>query len=395
VTVDVLSKRPIAASPIETVPLRLGIVALGGLGGSGCVAWDIARGLAGRGHRIVRLTSPAPHWSADPRGVVTISSDNIPSTPRTAQADWVAAAAEDIRASVIEHDLEALSVHYGVGLVEAAVVACKGLPTPVRLYATLHGTDIETARHDREQRDRLALSLERCHGVTAVSNWLADEALRVLRLRARPTVINNAVDTDLFRPPERAVGLPFTLLHASNFRAVKRPLDCVEVLATLRERALDVRLVMTGDGPLLPAAQRHAETLGVRSSVEFHPPVDRPTLAQQLRRAHICLVTSETESFGLVALEAMASGVPFVGTRCGGLQELVTVIPGDDDLSSTLLAEPGDVGGLADRVQALADDPIRYQTIRRRCLEGAGGYDRASQLVAYAELFAMASGARP
>jgi L-malate glycosyltransferase len=393
VIVDVVSQRPRPASS-ETAPLRLGIVSLGGLGGSGRVAWDIARGLAGAGHHVVRLTSAAPHWGADPRGVVTSSSRHLPSTPTSARTEWVTALARDICEATLEHGLEALSVHYGIGLVEAAVEARRSLPegTRLRIYATLHGTDVETARADPEQRTRLAESLEQCDGVTAVSNWLADEALEILKLRERPRVIGNAVDTDLFHPPEHVVGLPLRLVHASNFRAVKRPLDCIEVLARLRERGIDIRLLMTGEGPLRGSAQRHAERLGVSPHVDFSPPVDRPTLAEQLRRAHVCLVTSETESFGLVALEAMASGVPFVGTRCGGLRELVASI--DDAARDDLLAEPGDIEGLADRVQRLLLDGEAYDCIRRRCLRAASEYERTGQLAAYAELFAGV-GARP
>jgi L-malate glycosyltransferase len=394
VSVDVQSKRPLETS-VGTAALRLGIVALGGLGGSGRVAWDIARGLAGAGHHVVRLTSPTPHWSADARGVLTSPSSHVPSTPRAAELAWVSALARDVRARVIEQDLEALSVHYGIGLVEAAIEAREGLPggRPLRVFATLHGTDIETARTDAEQRCRLAAALERCEAVTAVSNWLADEAREVLGLRARPVVIRNAVDTELFHPGEQPVEPPFTLVHASNFRPVKRPLDCLEVLANLRERGMPVRLVMTGDGPLHASARRHAEALGVTSDVEFCPPVDRRALAEQLRQAHICLVTSETESFGLVALEAMASGAPFVGTRCGGLRELVEAIRGRD-LSPVLLADPGDIAGLAARVEALLRDPALHASVRQACLRAAHDYERASQLRAYLELFESA-GARP
>ena len=391
-SLDATSTLPVRLAPRDTLSLRLGVLALGGLGGSGRVAWDIAHGLTACGHRVTRLTSVAPHWKTGPQTVATRSTPNVPREPRTARADWVEALAADVLDWVVTSELEALSVHYGVGLVEATVAARDRLPPSrsLRVYATLHGTDVELGREDAEQRTRLAASLERCDGVTAVSHWLADEAVAVLGLRTRPQVIRNAVDTALFRPRDRELRPPFTLVHASNFRPVKRPLDCIDVIVRVLHSGVPARLVMIGDGPLRASALEYAHALGVGEQVEFRPPVDRATLARQLREAHVCLVTSESESFGLVALEAMASGVPFVGTRCGGLRELLTTVSGED-LSEVLLADCGDIEGLTTRIRALLGDAARFDEIRSTCLRAAHAFDRGVQLAAYAELFAGGS----
>jgi glycosyltransferase involved in cell wall biosynthesis len=241
---------------------------------------------------------------------------------------------------------------------------------------------------DPEQGPALARALQACDAVTAVSSWLADRAQRTLGLPRRPEVIANGVDTELFHPhvvPRRPSARPL-LCHASNFRPVKRPLDALEILARVRREGVDAELMMVGDGPLRVAAREHAQALGLDDHVSFLPPVSPSALAELLRVVDLSLVTSESESFGLFALESMASGVPVLGTRCGGLQE---VLAADDsgELSRALVADVGDVDELARLAAAALAAPQRLQRLRQRALAlGRTAFPRHRQVHAFADM---------
>lgn len=377
--------------------LRVGVLALGGLGGSSRVACDLARGLWERGHATTMLTSPRPWWQPQALPGVGCVPLPIPREPRPHDTTWVEPLAEALVGAVLAHDLQALSVHYGVGLAAAAVAARRQLARSgraLRVCVTLHGTDVTSFGEDPEQRTALAAALRACDAVTAVSGWLADRAQRTLELPERPEVITNGVDTELFHPSREAAGEPAghlrsarpRLCHASNFRPVKRPLDALEVLARLRREGVDAELVMVGDGPLRPAARARAQALGLDTSVRFQPPTSPAELAALLRTTDLSLVTSESESFGLFALESMACGVPVLGTRCGGLQEVLAADT-SGELALALLADVGDVDELARLAAAALTAPPRLHGLRRRALAlGRTAFPRHRQLHAFADV---------
>ncbi len=369
---------------------RWGVLALGGLGGSGRVAWDVARGLGERGHHVVMLAAGDPHWATDGEMSLHYLEVPAPHVPTAASDAWVLPLADAIEQAAIAHRLEGLSVHYAVGLAEAAVIARDRLARhghALRVCVTLHGSDVTVFGEHDEQRLRLRTALTRADEVTAVSRWLAASARTKLELSRSPRVVTNAVDTALFYPEPhlaRVPGQPAVLCHASNFREIKRPLDNIDVLARVLARGHDSRLVMIGDGPLRAEAEAHAHARDVAGRTDFVGPIAPAQLAGRLRRADIVLVTSASESFSLVALEAMASGAVLVGTRCGGLEELLGAEP---EWIERLLAAPGDLDGLARRVAALLDDPALFARARAVGLAVArSGYAQHEQLAAYADV---------
>jgi L-malate glycosyltransferase len=371
--------------------LRVGVLALGGLGGSSRVACDLARGLAEGGHVACVLTSPQPWWQPHEVPGVGHVPLPVPREPRPHEAAWVERLADALVGAVLAHDLQVLSVHYGVGLAAAAVAARQRLARHgrmLRVCATLHGTDVTGFGEDPAQRPALVRALRACDAITAVSGWLADQAQRALALPTRPLVITNGVDTELFHPrgrPEPHPARP-VLCHASNFRPVKRPLDAIEVLARLRREGIDAELVMVGDGPLRPAARAHAHARGLDASVRFLPPCSPAALAELLRGVDLSLVTSETESFGLFALESMASGVPVLGTRCGGLQEVLAA-DGSGELERALLADVADVDELARLAfSALATPPLLHALRHRALALGRNAFPRHRQVLAFADV---------
>lgn len=382
-----------AARTLARQPLpRIGFLALGGLGGSGRVACDVARGLARRGHPTFFLTGANPHWASDLGRAVPHVDVGAPSIPTPSHPSWVQALTDELVREVQRLDLQVLSVHYGVGLAQAAIAAkqrLQDLGRTLRVCVTLHGTDVSALIEDPEQCRSLARALESADEVTTVSAWLSRIAREKLGLRRVPRVIPNGVDLATFFPRRAFEPLgsvrPLTLCHVSNFRPVKRPLDCLEILANLGRRGIDASLHMIGEGPLLEPAKRRARAADVRGRAEFRPPIEREELANALASADVVLVPSESESFGLVALEAMASGTIVVGSRCGGLEELLSACT-ERDLSAELLAAPGDIEAQTDRVESLARDPRRYATLLEMSVRiGRTHFDRETQLSRYAE----------
>lgn len=370
--------------------LRVGVLALGGLGGSGRVACDLARGIADRGHRAFVLTARDTPWRSELGLRVTHVVVDAPIAPPEPDDAWIDPLAEQVAAAVRERGISVLSVHYGRGLAAAAIRARRALRSAgfgagPRICVTLHGSDVTALADSPTEARRLADDLADCDEVTSVSHWLADAAVETLALPRRPRVIHNGVDTSVFRPADAQMGHRPRLVHASNFRAIKRPLDAIRVLAALHHDGIDAVLTMIGDGPLRPAAMRLAAELGIADAVRFVGPLVPVELADRLRRSDLALVTSASESFGLVALEALASGTPLVGTRCGGLEE---VLGSDPVLVERSLSPVGDVARLATRIGAILRNPADRADLRARGLAiGRHAFGRTAMVDAYIETF--------
>ncbi len=229
-----------------------------------------------------------------------------------------------------QRHLDLFHVHYAVPHATSAWLAKQMLAKPdeLKIVTTLHGTDITLVGQDPSYRSIVKFSIERSDGLTAVSEFLKRETIATFGCsECDVRVISNFVDTELFgrRPDGRhrnAFAEPDEkiLMHISNFRPVKRVGDVVRVAARVMEK-VPARLVFVGDGPDRPMAEEQARGLGIGDRVVFLGKME--SVAELLACADLFLLPSESESFGLSALEAMASEVPVVGTRCGGLEELV------------------------------------------------------------------------
>lgn len=371
--------------------VRVGFVALGGLGGSSRVAHDVAASLARDGAAVVSLTCGESQFGPEVSTWVQHVPVRAPRAPQPAEDAWVHALADDLELAVTEHGIDVLSVHYGVGLAEAAMLARMRLRERglgLRVFVTLHGTDVTEHARDPGQARRLRLALRRADGVSAVSPWLSGLARERLVLPQPPQIIPNGIDLDVFRPnPAVRVVDPPVLVHASNFRPVKRPLDAIEVLHTLKRRGVDAALEMIGDGPLRGAARALSRELGVAGEVNFIDPLAQGELAARLRGASVSLVTSESESFGLFAVESMASGVPLAGWKSSGL---LGTLRGDPGLGDALLVRRGDVERLADRVVAMLHDPAHHEGLARRCISLVRRrYARSGQLEDYRQFLGL------
>jgi len=343
-----------------TRPLRIGICCYPTYGGSGAVATELGVALAERGHEIhfISYARPARLVEFHPR--VTFHKVTVSSYPLFRYPPYDLALASLMREVAETRDLDVLHVHYAIPHAVSAVLA-RGMLEGAgpRIVTTLHGTDITIVGADRSYFHPTRFGIDRSDVVTTVSDWLRDETVRIFAPQREVRVVPNFVDPVRFRPRECAetrdrlgVGDEVVDVHVSNFRPVKRVLDAVRIFARIAAER-PARMLLAGDGPERPRAEELARELGVQDRVQFLGEQER--IEMVLACADLFLLPSDSESFGLAALEAMACGVPVLGTRAGGLPEVV-----EHGVSGHLF-DVGDVTGASAAALALLGDAERHR----------------------------------
>ncbi len=309
---------------------KVGIVCYPTYGGSGAVASELALALTRRGHT-VHIFSFALPFRLQMRDLSPVSFHKVeaPEYPLFKSyppylLSLVAKIAEISQAA----KLDIIHVHYAVPFTLAATLAVEMLDNPrPRVLTTLHGTDVTLVGQDPSFYDVVRFSIEKSHGLTAVSDYLVRETQSIFHPSKPVQRIYNFVDTRRFR---REKSVPFLksirkegykiLIHVSNFRLVKRVCDTIQVFANVREK-VKCRLVLIGEGPEYPLAKRMAAELKLDSQVHFLG--FQMEVESFLSGADVLLMPSEEESFCVAALEALSCGVPVIATNVGGLPEVV------------------------------------------------------------------------
>lgn len=307
--------------------MRIGIVCYPTVGGSGVLATEMALALAQRGHEVHLLSYDRPARLR--RGVPGLRFHQVAVSayPLFRYPPYDLALATRMIEVREEADIDVFHVHYAIPHAVSAFLARSmcGDNACMPFVTTLHGTDITVVGSDRAYLRPTRFALEQSNAVTAVSQYLADETHLVFGVRKDVEVVHNFVDVDRFKPNGRK---PWTerpdqerlLVHASNFRPVKRVADVVRAFAAIA-RQIPARLCLIGDGPDREHALAVAGDLGVQDRVEHLGMQDQ--LEALLPNADLFLSASETESFGLSMLEAMSCGVPCVSTQVGGVAEVL------------------------------------------------------------------------
>ncbi|HOL72827.1 MAG TPA: N-acetyl-alpha-D-glucosaminyl L-malate synthase BshA [Bryobacteraceae bacterium] len=346
--------------------MRIGITCYPTYGGSGIVATELGLELANRGHE-VHFISYANPIRLDP-GIPRIHYHEVEVTtyPLFQYPPYALALASRMAEVALRHSLDLLHVHYAIPHSISAMLARQMLARQGRrlpFITTLHGTDITLVGADRSLFPITKFSIEESNGVTAISDHLRVTTVDFFGVENEIRVIKNFVNCEIYRPdPERRGSSALApkgekvLIHISNFRPVKRVLDCIRILREVR-RHVPAHLVMVGDGPDRGPAERLARELGVEENVTFMG--KRSHVERLLPLAHVLLLPSEMESFGLAALEGMACGVPPVATHVGGLPEVVS--NGEDGF----LENVGDITAQAARVVELLTDSTLYERMSR------------------------------
>lgn len=346
--------------------MNIGITVYPTYGGSGIVGSELGKELAARGHTVHFISSALPTRLTELNDRVHFHEVEMMSYPLFEHQPYTLALATKMATVAESENLDLLHVHYAIPHSISAILARESLKPSRRLpvITTLHGTDITLVGADRSYLPITRYGIVQSDGVTAISHYLKHATAETFGFDDIAVIPNFISAAEYQRRPEssvRAMLAPegeLLLVHVSNFRPVKRPLDCVDILSRCRENGLGVRLVMVGDGPLRAQAEHRARSLRVDQYCSFVG--KRSRIVEYLSASDVLLLPSEQESFGLAALEAMACEVPVVASRVGGVPEVV------EDGETGFLSEVGDLDKMsADASRLLANGDLRASMGRR------------------------------
>ena len=340
--------------------MNIGITVYPTYGGSGIVGSELGRDLAERGHNVHFISSVLPTRVTELNDRVHFHEVEMMSYPLFEHQPYDLALATKMATVARAEKLDLLHVHYAIPHSISAILARESIKQKryVPVITTLHGTDITLVGADRSYLPITRYGLQQSDGVTAVSKFLKQATIETFDFDDVEVIPNFICGCHYKRLPESPLRGDLTpdgqklLVHVSNFRAVKRPVDCIEILARIRAQGADARLVMVGDGPERSAAVYRAEQLMVTDDVIFVG--KQANIPEYLGVADVFLLPSELESFGLAALEAQACEVPVIATRIGGIPEVVS------EGETGYLSDVGDVQKMSDdTLRLLGDEELR------------------------------------
>ncbi|MBK8302220.1 MAG: N-acetyl-alpha-D-glucosaminyl L-malate synthase BshA [Chloracidobacterium sp.] len=340
--------------------MNIGITVYPTYGGSGIVGSELGRDLAERGHNVHFISSVLPTRLTELNERIHFHEVEMMSYALFEHQPYDLALATKMATVARAEKLDLLHVHYAIPHSISAILARESIKQKryVPVITTLHGTDITLVGADRSYLPITRYGLQQSDGVTAVSKFLKQATIETFDFDEIEVIPNFICGKHYFRTPDAPLRKELApngerlLVHVSNFRPVKRPMDCVDILAKVRAEGVNARLVMVGDGPELSAVRYHGEQLGMNGNVVYVG--KQANIADYLGVADVFLLPSELESFGLAALEAQACEVPVVATRIGGIPEVV------NDGESGFLSDVGDVDKMSvDTLKLLGDEDLR------------------------------------
>ncbi|MCP3778397.1 MULTISPECIES: N-acetyl-alpha-D-glucosaminyl L-malate synthase BshA [Paenibacillus] len=350
--------------------LKIGITCYPSLGGSGVVATELGKLLAEKGHEVHFIANSIPFrlGGAFQKNIfyheVEVNDYYVFRYP-----PYDLSLATKMAQVAQMKNLDVLHVHYAVPHAVCAYLAKEMVGDHLKVVTTLHGTDITVLAQDESLKDLIRLAINKSDAVTAVSKDLIRETIDALEITRPIDLTYNFVDKRVYYPRDAAAlrrdfAQPHEkiMMHISNFRPVKRVGDVLDIFEKV-QRKVPAKLLLVGEGPDLPKIRCKIENLGLQDKVFFLGKQDQ--IAEVISMADVLLLPSEKESFGLVALEAMACGVPTIGSQAGGVPELV--VHG----STGYLAEIGNTEAMADYAVELLSDEAMAERFREACLTRA------------------------
>ncbi|MDQ6843752.1 MAG: N-acetyl-alpha-D-glucosaminyl L-malate synthase BshA [Bacteroidota bacterium] len=368
--------------------MNIGIVCYPTFGGSGVLATELGKALADKGHNIHFITYQQPVRLSGFHANIFYHEVRVPTYPLFDYPPYETALASTMVDVIINNNVELLHVHYAIPHASAAymakqILAKEGKHIPV--ITTLHGTDITLVGKDKTYSPVVTFSMNESNAITAVSKNLRDETYKNFKIEKEIEVIYNFVDVKRFdRKPVTAFKQVIApdnekiILHASNFRKVKRVGDVVKVFEQLNAQ-IPSRLLFVGDGPERSYVERLCRESDSHADIRF--------LGRQEQMEDILAITdlfilpSEYESFGLVALEAMAAGVPVASTNAGGLPEInIEGVTG-------FLSNVGDVDDMSKKIINLFSDDVAFKEMKKNAFAQAKKFDIDKIVPEYENLY--------
>lgn len=368
--------------------LKIGIVCYPTFGGSGVVATELGKALADKGHEIHFITYSQPVRLGSSRKNIRYHEVNVSDYPLFLYPPYELVLASKM-VDVAKHEkLDLLHVHYAIPHASAAITAKQvlreeGIHLPV--ITTLHGTDITLLGKDASFEPVISFAINKSDAVTAVSHSLRLDTYKLFGITSEIEVIPNFVNLKKMNFLEReemkseyAPGGERLLVHTSNFRPVKRVVDVIDIFARVRDQ-IPSRLILVGDGPDRTKAEHRSRELGISDEVIFLGNVKNPS--ELLPIADIFLLPSESESFGLAALEAMACGVPVISTNTGGIPEM------NRHGVTGMMSDVGDVEDMARNAVYLLSDEKRLEKFKKKAKERSAEFSIEKILPRYEALY--------
>lgn len=368
--------------------MNIGIVCYPTFGGSGVLATELGKALAEKGHNIHFITYQQPVRLGAFHANIFYHEVSVPTYPLFDYPPYESALASTMVDVIMNNNIDLLHVHYAIPHASAAymarqILAKEGLNIPV--ITTLHGTDITLVGRDKTYSPVVTFSMNESAAVTAVSKNLRDETYRNFKMEKEIDVIYNFVDAKRFNKkpvtPFRQVIAPNNeriLLHASNFRKIKRVEDVVYIFARVN-KIIPSKLLLVGDGPERSFIEDLCRKTCAHTDIRFLGRQEE--MEEILAISDLFILPSEYESFGLVALEAMAAEVPVISTNAGGLPEInINGVTG-------FLSNVGDIEDMSNHIINLFSDEKTLAKMKKNAVAQALKFDIHNIVPQYEQLY--------
>lgn len=368
--------------------LKIGIVLYPTFGGSGVLATELGLALAKKGHQIHFISYSQPARLDNYVDNVFYHEVLIPAYPLFEYAPYEVALTSKLVNVTLNEGLDIIHAHYAIPHASAAYMAKQILLTHginVPIVCTLHGTDITLVGKDSSYNPVITFAINHSDAVTAVSQSLKNDTLKHFDVTKEIQVIYNFIENSkfIYRPDECikkkiAPDGERLIMHISNFRPVKKIPDIIKAFNIIR-KTIPSKLIMIGDGPERQVAEDLANELGISTLVSFIGKIKSADLV--LPCADLFMLPSDSESFGLSLLEAMASGVPGISTNAGGVPEVMV------NGKTGFLSNVGDYEDMAKNAIYILEDETRFQEFKKNAKEQALKFDIANILPQYENVY--------
>jgi len=369
--------------------MRIGIVCYPTYGGSGVVATELGKALASKGHQVHFITYKQPIRLATFQKNIFYHEVTVSDYPLFEYQPYELVLTSKIVDVALYENLDLLHVHYAIPHASAAYMAreiLKSRGKRLPFITTLHGTDITLVGKDASFEPVITFAIKNSDAVTAVSESLRNDTLKHFSIENGIKVIPNFVCFENNHSKEEIEKLrkeltpnnERLLIHISNFRPVKRVEDVVKVFSKVREK-MPAKLIMIGDGPERRKVEELCRQLNTCSDIKFFGNVKDPDLI--LKCADLFLLTSEIESFGLAALEAMSMGVPVISTNTGGIPEV------NKNGVSGYLSNVGDVEDMCKNAVTILNSDETLLSFKEKAFNQAKQFDIKKILPQYEDLY--------
>lgn len=369
--------------------MKIGIVCYPTFGGSGVLATELGIALSDKGYEVHFITYEQPvRLSQAFHPNIYFHEVKVPTYPLFDYPPYETALASAMVNVIVNQELDILHLHYAIPHASAAYFArqiLKKTGRDIPFITTLHGTDITLVGRDPTYEPVVTFSINESDAITAVSDNLKQETLRSFKIEKEIHVIPNFVDIRRFHQTDKdhfkqmlAPDGERILVHVSNFRAVKRVQDVVRIFEKIRKE-IPSKLLMIGDGPDRQSAEDLARSLGLYHDIRFLGKQEQ--ISEILSIADLFILPSETESFGLSALEAMACSVPLISTNTGGLPEI------NIDGKTGFMGNVGDIESMSQHAIYILSDEDRLKGFKKGAISQARHFEKQHIIPMYEKLY--------